>query len=516
VRTVGGLSRAGVRRFGTELIADLRIGDEFGRLEIGLTDGGRTIARVDVEVRPRYLDPDQDFKVLQEDLELISYSLAYALWRQAFVRMYPGARVPPGVAEWLAMLRYQWDRLAKGVLAIERDPNKDLETIIQILPPHLPARVDARGLQWLAMHPNAWTEGDWAPPIFFERFGDKKGSPIQLPDSRKRVTYDTPANRALKAELSRLASRLGRAIVQVNKVRQGHFSDGQRREYLNQLQHMHRQVRRLIRAEYLREVQARMPANTAQLHVVRADPRYRSVFNHLRALRWALVHEVRGAAFEIGLKDTWLLYEYWVFLHVIRSFIDTGWTCVSQGIATVSATGTLTVDLQRGEKSLVSFERGAPTALLARLIFHQAFERKPAGSSGIGSLTDRRDVDIYLEVVGAGRHLRIVLDPKYRREPTATGGYAPPAAAVNDMHTYRDAIGRWVRAPGNMHNFQRVLDAAYAIFPAPADASFTKHPYWRSLPEGIGAVPLMPGNLAMLSQCLEQVIFPDREPQEAS
>jgi hypothetical protein len=60
------------------------------------------------------------------------------------------------------------------------------------------------------------------------------------------------------------------------------------------------------------------------------------------------------------------------------------------------------------------------------------------------------------------------------------------------MHTYRDSIGRWDYLPGNVSDFQRVLDAAVAVFPAPPQEAFADHPYSLSLDQGVGALALIP------------------------
>jgi len=496
---VAGLAMPSVRRYGAELLADLSIGSEYGTLALELFDGGRYIAAVTTTVRPKYLDPTTDFASLQEDLRRISYSLAYTFWRQTFYRYYPSGAARPGLPEWLAMLRSQWSRLLAALSAIERDPNKELIRDEEIVSTNRPVAIDREGLRWLARRTDAWEVGPWDEPIFYLEVDGKRVTPSRLLNTRPHVTYDTPANRALKAEILRLERRLASGVRAVAHIKGGHFATGQLPEYHRQLTRMLIGTRRILRTDFMQEAGLTPTVRHTQIHITQTDPRYRTAFRLLDLLKWSLIQEVRGSAVDVPLKDTWLLYEYWVYLYVVELMSRLGWECTSQGLVAVQSDGALTVDIGRGDRYVIQFEMEKPTARIARLVFHKTFPVLKPAAVGIGSLTIERDPDIFIEVTGGGVHLRLVLDPKYRREVTRGGFYVCPAAAVDDMHTYRDSIGRWNVLPGTVTEFDRVLDTAVAVFPAPDQPEFLEHPFFRSLVQGVGALPLMPNTVAECS-----------------
>ncbi|HEV2174024.1 MAG TPA: DUF2357 domain-containing protein, partial [Nitrospira sp.] len=355
--------------------------------------------------------------------------------------------------------------------------------------------IDAISQRWLARHPGAWYASRDEPRVASVSVGDSYVTPQQVLSARRIVTIDTPANRALKFVLSRLENRIRSVLRQIDDLPQKHFAGGEKGEYAAQLHQVLRDSQRYTVHGFLREVGA-YPITPSAVHVVRADPRYRQAFRALSILNWGIFSRLEGPVAELALKDTWELYEYWVYLFVLDYFVSAGWECIAQGVISAAHPGSpIVIDLARGKDSESQFETvdpGVGTPKTATVAFHRVFpSRRQNTALGRGALTVERDVDILIEVESGGGLKRAVLDPKYRVEQD-NGCLTCQVSAINDMHVYRDAVGRWEMAANGERYFVRTLDAAVAVFPSRDDECTATSLYTESLRDGIGALPLLP------------------------
>lgn len=491
----------------TVAVSNLALGQEFGTLELSFEDGPRR-ATGRVEVRPRYLDAERDLPAIESDLQRISFSLAYAVWKRTFQELYPDRQTPAGVPEWLGLLRSLWADIRRNVGEIESNPDSRIVRRREVRDAARASKVDAEGIRWLAKTPEAWERRPGQPPGFSIPVSGGFATPTKALIVRNDVSYDTPANRVLKAALRRLERELTRVVRSASRgLSNRHYASGQEDRYWRFLEGVLLELRGFMRAAYMSEVREQDAPAAANVHVVRTDVRYRRVIRALEVLRWGLVTDVSGPAARMSLKDTWQLYEYWVFLYVVDLFGRWGWACRRQGVFgdRSARPGTLSVDMVRGEQSKTQFSKTDPTTGLesvATLFFHYGFGagfRSGGGEKGQrpsppgpGALTVRRDVDIFLELqVGSGEVVRVVFDPKYRAEYEGNC-LVCPESAIDDMHVYRDAIGRWEMSPGGGRHFRRTLRGAFAVFPSRDESCLAGHRFTKSLDEGVGAVPLLP------------------------
>lgn len=494
---VGGLPLE-LWREGNLLVGQLAVGHTFGELRIEVLSEGQLLAGATAEVRPRHLDPDTDFPQIKEDLDRINSSLVYSIWRRAHQQAFPDFTVPQGTPEWLAMLRNTWSRIRRSLREIERDPNTELLLIHEVRRASQVGRTDSKGLRWLTQQPSAWTSSDSPFSVACLHAGGRYITPERALATRREITLNTAANRALKYALSRLEIRLGTVLQAVDSLPARHFATADKDEYVAQLRQILRDSQHFTVHGFLAEVEARPAGSSQRLHVVRADPRYRQVVRWIGVLQWGVLSEVEGTITEMSLKDTWELYEYWVYLFVLGLFTSWGWDCVAQGAFTVSQPGApILLDLARGERSQSQFERTEQATgqySLATVTFHRGFPSRRANSGlGRGALTVTRNVDVLVEVESGGEMRRMVLDPKYQAE-LVDGHLVCPLGAVNDMHVYRDAIGRWEVGAAGARTFVRSLDAAVAVFPSRDEAGAASSLFFESLSDGIGALPLLPSD----------------------
>lgn len=494
---VGGLPLRTWRE-GDLLLGQLETGHTFGALRVDVLVGGAVVAEASVDVQPRHLDVDADFAHMKADLDRVSYSLAYAVWRRAHHRAFPDFTVPPGTPEWLAMLRTSWSRIARALREIADDPNTELRRIHEVRRAEHVGLLDMQSLRWLAQQPSAWASQATPFPVASLEVGGRFIAPERALAVRRRITVDTPANRALKRSLSQLELRLRGVLRSIEALPAKHFAAGDKEAYADQLRRVLRDSQHHTVHGFLRNVDAQAVASAKGVHAIRSDPRYRQVFRSLAVLQWGVVSDVAGSVAEMSLKDTWELYEYWVYLYVLDLFAEWGWDCVAQGALTTSQPGApIVVDLVRGVQSRATFERTDPGTgeySLANVTFHRQFPSRRANKGlGQGAMTVTRDVDILVEVESSGSVRRLVLDPKYRAELVDELVSCPPSA-VNDMHVYRDAIGRWEMGAAGARHFVQALDAAVAVFPSHDEAAAASSIFYESLDDGIGALPLLPSD----------------------
>jgi hypothetical protein len=480
---------------GKLLGGQIDVGHTFGQLRIEVRHDGQTLAEATGEVRPRHLRPDVDYPQIKADLDRVSFSLVYAIWRRAHQEAFPDFRVPQGTPEFLAMLRNTWSRIKRALREIDRNPNTELLLIHEVRRAERVGLLDSKGLRWLAQQPSAWTSSNTPLPVACLQVGGRYIAPERALATRREITLNTPANRALKYALSRLEARLRTVLQVVNTLPAKHFAAADKDAYADQLRQILRDSQHYTVHGFLAEVEAR-PSSSQRLHVVRADPRYRQVFRSLRVLQWGVLSDVAGPVTEMSLKDTWELYEYWVYLFVLGLFTSWGWDCVTQGAFTVSQSGApILLDLARGKQSQSEFERTDEATgkyRHATVTFHREFPSRRANPGlGRGALTVTRNVDVLIEVESGGKMRRVVLDPKYQAE-LKDGRLTCPQGAVDSMHVYRDSIGRWEVGPAGGRHFVRSLDAAVAVFPSRDEAGAASSIFFESLTDGVGALPLLP------------------------
>jgi hypothetical protein len=478
------------------LIANLHLGHEFGDLSLQVVDGPLTVATAVVGVGARYLDVASDFTAIEQDLDRVAHGLAYSIWKQAAHAAYPDFNAPSNTPEWLALLDFLWQRIRRGLIAIERDPDQELRHIHEVVPAGRAGALDQHGMRWLARHPDAWEIFGSPPPVASIPVAQGHVVAVRALSRRREVSVDTPANRLLKARLRRIERRIVRVVASLPQLSAAHFAAGQRNVYRDQLLIKLREAQRFSTHGFLRDVNGDQAPSSQSSHVARTDARYRDVLRAASMLEWGILQGVGGPRLLMSHRETWELYEYWVYLYLLSVFDGAGWQCLSQSAVRLSADASVVVGLSKGAGSQVQFRKtGTGPTTLVTITFHKIYASRDAVVGlGPGSRSVQRDVDIVLEVQLAGTLKRAALDPKYRLELDDDGCKIAPVSAINDMHVYRDSVGRWAMGLAGHRLFEPTLDVAVAVFPSHDEACAEKHRFCRSIDDGVGALPLLPGS----------------------
>ena len=68
-------------------------------------------------------------------------------------------------------------------------------------------------------------------------------------------------------------------------------------------------------------------------HVARVDARYREVPRAASLLEWGVLQGVGGEPLLMSERETWQIYEYWVYLYLVSTFDTSVWRCRAQTAA---------------------------------------------------------------------------------------------------------------------------------------------------------------------------------------
>jgi hypothetical protein len=219
------------------------------------------------------------------------------------------------------------------------------------------------------------------------------------------------------------------------------------------------------------------------------DGRYRRLVSLGGRLRNAIT--LSGEPLRVGLKDTWILYEYWCFLTLVK-LLSTRLTLKSFDGLAFSPRRTI-LRLQKGERSSAVFQSssGEEVTVVYNLWFLE------------GPTTPQQPDNVIGVFPGSTSSAPLyVLDAKYRLAYDTDyldryGAPGPPADAINQMHRYRDAIV----SPRNGNGYERLVSTAVVIFPSSDPEQFREHRFFKSLSTiGVGAIPALPGNIAVLEE----------------
>lgn len=223
------------------------------------------------------------------------------------------------------------------------------------------------------------------------------------------------------------------------------------------------------------------------------DPLYARAFASLRRLRLGLQE---GESPELlGIKNIWLLYEYWVFLKVVEH-LKARFSRIVAASSSLYREISGQLYLVKGNESRIVLEGTSGRQIAC--FYNRAFNSLP---------TTNQKPDITIEALDSGEIL--IVDAKYRlaRTPDYLRRYGQPGPEEDDinlLHRYRDAI---VEPPGS----RRPVVAGLIAFPGPDEDAFKEQHFFRSWKAvRIGAVPMLPGRTSTLAEAFDDFFPADR------
>jgi hypothetical protein len=442
------------------------------RFEV-VADGGGVLT-AEAEVRPARLDYRTHFGAMRADIEAVCRSLLFRMPDGVRARGSAVCAEGPSAAEYLGLLEGLFADLAQGVEAILRSPRRRLTRRPEVVEVSRARGGGAEAMAWVVRTPSVWVpvsaEGIALRPLRSSR-GEVHYRAVQ--EAVPHVDVDLPENRLLRHVLATLRERLKRL------VEQGTFSgDAPPSRWVEACRRTLSRVEGWLRSPLFQSLSSSLPSDVTGTLL---DVRYLQVLRVHRDLSRGL-GDLRGRPFEVSLRDTPELYEYWVYLKLVEVFISLGFSPLETLPSLSVSEDAPQVALGRGPDFAVRL--ASPEGLRATLFYNRTYTTR-----GRASLTHDMRPDVVCEVETRKGERAWVFDAKYRRAWDG-GRWGPAQEDIDQMHAYRDGIGRLDEGG----RFERLMEGACVLFPAAWDEAYLGHRFYRSVAHGIGGFPLMPGD----------------------
>jgi predicted component of viral defense system (DUF524 family) len=475
---------------GPRRIITLQLGSTLGFLPIELRAGPHRAA-TEVEVRPRKLDYEAHYLAMKAELEELAQNLLLHSWQAAAERRGVAAVDDPTPSELIGLLRQLWAEVRRTFELIALDPHRDLISDFEVVEASRAREISQESLADLVRQPSYWVEHPSGRPPVPSTVALKTGrlvTPVSVLEDRTELSYDTPPNRVIKAGLDVVRRNIRVALRLIaDGLPQGHFGLQAKEPYAALLEELARGLGGMLRQDFIAEAGEAQPNDFAQ-HTLEADPRYRSMARLFKTLTLGISPKVAGRPFVASVREVWEVFEYWTYLSLVAELLWRGWKPLNgEEVFKVKRSG-LVLDLIRGRESVIRFGKGSDSVAL---YYQRAVKSRSTPKTGaLQSRTHEMKPDTLLEIQREGVNRLVVVDAKYRVD---ADGVNPPQSAIDDVHVYRDGIGRFVKQPGGSYDFLPLVTLGIVAFPSQDPTAFAGNRYALSLRQGLGAVSCLPG-----------------------
>jgi hypothetical protein len=417
------------------------------------TPAGATVIRL--EVFPTKLDYREDFTNIKRDVRRVSEVLIADIGGATGAGFAPADDIQEAEMEWLEQVRREATKLSLSMTQLIPRLRSQVREMELVVPSD---RLRGR-------HPVMRRDAELVA---------LRLAPKTLPVWNPTVSEITKLNGHLRWEVDRLLSAGGRVVDSDLFQAAPQRIQAVLWATLKEAHAWSERLKNIPAVPYLPHLQTRL-----------RDPLYGRAFTSLRRLRLAL-HE-RESPELLGLKDIWLLYEYWVYLRVIEQLRFRFPVLVKASPSLVREIGGQ-LYLVKGIESRITLQDTAGKRVACS--YNRLFANLP---------TTNQIPDITVEVLDSGDIL--VIDAKYRlgRSPEYLKRHGMPGPEdddINVLHRYRDAIvgGEPPR---------RLVVAGLVAFPGSDPETFRLHRFhksWKAV--RVGGVPMLPGKTELLAEAL--------------
>lgn len=446
----------------------INTGDRPGHITFQIQQHNTTLLTAQLPIRPSKLNYETDYHIMRDDLQRIARTLVFSLPQNAHIQtQITNEQGSP--LDFFTYITQTSTQLIQTLHAILKRPHRHLTQHTQTRPISLATGRDPEALTHVVRTPTHWTKTTQGESATIQNI-------THLSETRHIPTTNTPINRHLITNLCRLTKHLNAFTKQ-----------------RPDLVHIQKQIERILRHRTFQNIPVAHRNESLPIHL---DSRYQNAFAHLRHLNCALA-PCQGGPFELSYRDTATLYEYWTWFTLIHTFQHLGFKPqVTKNLFQLTQRA-ITLSPTQGEASAIHLQQEhTHIRCLYNLTYTTASGR---------TLTHDLRPDIVIEVQTPTTRTVHAFDAKYRREDHANH-WAPLREDIDKMHAYRDAVGQVVE-----NTFQRTLQTAIVLFPAPFQHAYTSHTFYKSLSQGIGGHPLLPGDAQTqthLRQYLIDTILP--------
>ncbi|GAB6137959.1 DUF2357 domain-containing protein [Halanaerobaculum tunisiense] len=460
------------------LTGQINFRNDVGYSELEVRSEGRTLLTLKLEVFPSKVDYQEDYHNLLEEVNQEVYNLAYDFLRKTFQDMRLAEEKNISDIEFFTILRQIFSNFKQAFRRIEQAPHHNLKEARQVKPAGRVKKVNHKSVKWVRKNP---------------RFYDEElGLPVKMLDIDKQVNFNTFENKFVKWIISETSKRIKEFIVKY-KTNSSNIEP----EVVELAQNMIRDLDLMISRSFLQEVGDLRKIDSLSL-VLQMAPGYREIYKYYLMLKKGL--SLNGELFNLSIKETWKLYEYWCFLK-LNQILRNKYKLVQNNLIDFDYSG-IYVTLKTSSNASVKYEN--PKTEEKFTLSYNSLE-----SRGI-TTGQQPDNVLALQKEDSTVEYKFVFDAKYRINPAypntsyqskyQTPG--PEEETINTMHRYRDAI-----VSQEEDDFKRGMAGAYVLFPYHNEEEFREHHFYQSINQvNVGAFPFLPQSIELVTDFLEELI----------
>ncbi len=477
---------------GNILSGVINFNDEVGFSKFEVLGDGKLLLSFELQVFPSKLDYQKDFWLLFNEVNEEIYNLAFDfLMRTSFpAELRKDQAGSP--AEFYSIINALFKRLQSALELIFQRPHHKIEPVNQVVAAHKARKCDGKTAAWLSSRPHLFETAGKGIQV-----GSQRYMPRRVMDRKKELTYDTYENRFIKWMLQKLERRL-KHFQEKYKSSSWQTDD----KVIKQVQTMRRYLDRSSRRGFFNHVGALNISQNTSL-VMQMAPGYREAYKYYLMVTKGL--NINSDLFNLFIKNTAQLYEYWCFLK-INQLLRQKYRLKRNNLLAVDKDG-ITVNLKQGAESTVEFMDPRNNEQFT-LVYNRTFVNLP-------TLTQKPDNVVELQKQGAEVSYLYIFDAKYRIEVDddyvrTFGQPGPPEDTVNAMHRYRDAL---VSRSSGENDYRRRVLGACVLFPHndaqtfAGEGELSSHKFFTSIDEvGIGALPFLPQQTYLVENILDEMI----------
>lgn len=448
--------------------------------DVGITEieviNGRDRVKVSFEVFPLKIDYRTDYVQMRDEVAAIARNLTMTVQIRTYGLAWPFPTDTPTLAEWLSLIRYYFKRLIATANAIALNPHSKLEEHVELVSVARSRRVNNRALNRV-LRRRVGRVGAMLP-------GKSIPLPERVPETVRRLTFDTLENQHVKALLLEIQRNLQR-VLQARSTGDDDSDASAEKKFFDAIRpeakDMLWNLQRVLRAPFLRETTSVLEIRPSSL-VFDRQPHYRAIERIARILNGGL--SLGGAPLQIGAKNIAQLYEYWCFLRLVqllREQLDLEQQSIIQ-----TRHRKIVVVLKKGVTSKIDFREPKSGKRLS-LVYNRQFEKLPT----IGQQPDN--------IIQLFSETRLyIFDAKYRLDWDKSyqkryNGIGPTTEDINTMHRYRDAIVLPSRTDRGVVFIKGVVQGAIILFPYPDEDIYQNQRFYQSIDSvQIGGLPFLP------------------------
>ena len=451
-------------------------------------------------VTPRKIDQER-YENLFEDIQQTTYNIIYTLagaseegatlhrdapWQRSLIE------------EYYTFFEERLESFTRAVRRIARRPHEHLHATSNPTPLGQVNTLDAGAIQRIAR--GAFDEApEHIAPELQQQFRPGGGLlPRHLDTPQHTPTFDCYEHRLLKQLLTLLLRRsrfIGvRAEREVKRLAQnealsGTTSFARVQQIADGCTTATRQLRELRDQPFLADV-GPLTMFRGATPLLQRDSAYREVYQMWQAQRQHPFVAFDSPLFSIPITDLPHLYEAWCTIQVAQALLTLGGEVQTQHLVTPpnhdedDVTYTVTLTEQTPMLVVQHSEQTLTLRYQPRYRPHKANTAHHLGS--LDRHTRVPDIAIEVTQPGCPSHV-VILDAKYRLDAS---GRSVPQDALDDAYAYLGAIGR---------NGKRSTIGALLLYPG------TGKP--ERYTSGVGAIPLLPGNVDSLASILKEALY---------